>query len=91
MHNIGLDSTYEDLDNAGYFGLTGDSMDLGRFRTANLRNVGLRSRFIHDGRFSSLEEVVEHYNSVVKNKPLPRSYNDQTGKSHEIKPHQSRD
>ncbi|NJN48431.1 MAG: cytochrome-c peroxidase [Candidatus Competibacteraceae bacterium] len=35
------------------------------FKVASLRNVGVREHFMHDGRFSSLEEVVEHYNSGV--------------------------
>lgn len=29
----------------------------------SLRNVGLRAPYMHDGRFATLEEVVEHYNS----------------------------
>lgn len=37
--------------------------DLGKFKVPSLRNVALRERFMHDGRFVSLEEVVNHYNS----------------------------
>jgi cytochrome c peroxidase len=36
------------------------------FKAPSLKNVGLSKAFMHDGRFSSLEEVVEHYNSGVK-------------------------
>jgi len=35
----------------------------------SLRNVGLRAPYMHDGRFATLEEVVEHYNSGVQNHP----------------------
>jgi cytochrome c peroxidase len=41
----------------------------GRFKTPSLRNVGVRAPFMHDGRFVTLEEVVEHYNSGVRNNP----------------------
>jgi cytochrome c peroxidase len=36
------------------------------FKAPSLKNVALSKAFMHDGRFSSLEEVVEHYNSGVK-------------------------
>jgi cytochrome c peroxidase len=58
-HNIGLDA-----DNTADEG-AGD----GRFKTMSLRNVAVRERFMHDGRFASLEEVVEFYNSGVQANP----------------------
>ena len=36
------------------------------FKAPSLKNVGLSKSFMHDGRFATLEEVVEHYNSGVK-------------------------
>ncbi|MBC5768634.1 cytochrome-c peroxidase [Ramlibacter albus] len=39
------------------------------FKSPSLKNVGLSSNFMHDGRFSSLEQVVEHYNSGVQDGP----------------------
>ena len=41
----------------------------GRFKTPSLRNVGVRGRFMHDGRFSSLQQVVEFYNTGVQDNP----------------------
>jgi cytochrome c peroxidase len=41
----------------------------GRFKAPSLRNVAVRGRFMHDGRFASLEEVIEFYNSGVQNNP----------------------
>lgn len=41
----------------------------GRFKAPSLRNSGVRVRFMHDGRFTSLEQVVEFYNSGVQNNP----------------------
>jgi cytochrome c peroxidase len=56
--NIGLDAEVVD-EGAGE----------GRFKTPSLRNVGVRGKFMHDGRFTSLEQVVEFYNSGVQNNP----------------------
>ena len=56
--NIGLDMDYED-EGAGN----------GRFRIPSLRNIGITGPFMHDGRFETLEEVVEHYNSGVQPHP----------------------
>ncbi len=36
------------------------------FKAPSLKNVGLSKAFMHDGRFDSLEKVVEHYNSGIK-------------------------
>lgn len=57
--NIGLD-----LDNSADVGAGN-----GEFKTMSLRNVAARERFMHDGRFSTLEEVVEFYNSGVQDNP----------------------
>jgi cytochrome c peroxidase len=34
-----------------------------------LRNIALTAPYMHDGRFETLEEVVEHYNSGIKAHP----------------------
>ncbi|OZC02557.1 cytochrome c peroxidase [Rubricoccus marinus] len=41
----------------------------GRFKAPSLRNVGLTAPYMHDGRFATLEEVVEHYDSGVQDHP----------------------
>lgn len=65
LHNTGLDTAYTKRQNWGYYAETGDSLDLGRFRTPSLRNVALRPRYMHDGRFGSLAEVLAFYNEDV--------------------------
>jgi len=40
--------------------------DRGSFKIPNLRNAALTAPYMHDGRFNTLEEVVEHYASGVK-------------------------
>ncbi len=58
FHNNGLDSQFTDL---GRGGVTGDPFDMGRFKTPTLRNIALSHPYMHDGRFATLEEVVDHY------------------------------
>ncbi len=41
----------------------------GRFKTTSLRNIELTAPYMHDGRFSTLEEVVEHYSTGIKAHP----------------------
>lgn len=58
---------------ASNIGLDGSVIDPGvgegRFKTPSLRNVAVRGHFMHDGRFSTLKEVVEFYNSEVQDNP----------------------
>ena len=61
FHNNGLDSSFS--SDPGLAGITGQPLDSGRFRTPTLRNVALTPPYMHDGRFGTLEEVIDHYNS----------------------------
>jgi len=61
--NNGLDREFRD---AGRFQVTGDEADRGKFKTPSLRNVELTAPYMHDGRFATLEEVVEHYDNGVQ-------------------------
>lgn len=65
LHNNGLSSQYSGFD-LGYFLVTGNDKDKGKFVTPTLRNIALTAPYMHDGRFQTLEEVVEFYNSGVK-------------------------
>jgi cytochrome c peroxidase len=64
FHNIGLNAEFADQDQGRYL-VTGDPSDLGAFKAPTLRNIALTAPYMHDGRFTTLEEVVEHYNSGV--------------------------
>jgi cytochrome c peroxidase len=57
-HNNGLDAAVGDSGAGG-----------GRFKAPSLRNVAVRRRFMHDGRFTSLGEVVTFYDSGVQASP----------------------
>jgi cytochrome c peroxidase len=61
--NNGLDDEFLD---PGRERATGRASDLGKFAVSSLRNVALRAPYMHDGRFQTLDEVVEHYCTGVK-------------------------
>jgi cytochrome c peroxidase len=42
----------------------------GRFRAASLRNVAVTAPYMHDGRFATLREVIEHYSTGAVDSPL---------------------
>lgn len=58
--NNGLESTSID---AGLFLVTGVHADSGAFKIPTLRNVAVTGPYMHDGRFVSLEEILDHYAS----------------------------
>jgi cytochrome c peroxidase len=58
VHNIGLDAVSADTG-AG----------LGAFKAPSLRNVAVRPRFMHDGRFTSLAQVIDFFDSGVQANP----------------------
>ncbi|MEZ5976725.1 MAG: cytochrome c peroxidase [Planctomycetota bacterium] len=58
FHYIGVRPVNEDL---GRFDVTGLPGDRGAFKTPSLRNVRDRGPYFHDGRFATLEEVVDFY------------------------------
>ena len=64
--NNGIDMTTTDR---GFGGVLNNINLDGTFKVTTLRNVELTAPYMHDGRFNTLEEVIEHYNSGVKNHP----------------------
>ena len=57
-NNIGLDVVSADTGAGG-----------GRFKPPSLRNVAVRPPYMHDGRFATLREVVEFYDSGIEDSP----------------------
>ncbi len=64
--NIGLDLEYTDN---GLGKLNGNSADNGKFKIPNLRNIELTAPYMHDGRFATLEEVLDHYSHGIADHP----------------------
>lgn len=52
-----------DFPDKGLGMVTGKQTDNGKFKAPTLRNIALTAPYMHDGRFNTLEEVIEHYNS----------------------------
>lgn len=64
FHNNGIDFSYnDDLEGIyqGRFRVTLNPLDMGSFKTPTLRNVMLTAPYMHDGRFGSIDEVLDHY------------------------------
>jgi cytochrome c peroxidase len=70
FHNNGLDDEFGNDENEGVFKgryrITLKKYDLGKYKTPTLRNIALTSPYMHDGRFETLEEVINHYSENVK-------------------------
>ena len=66
--NTGLDEDTVHTD-GGVGDITLAPRDLGRFKSPDLRNVAVAGPHMHDGRFATLSEVIDHYSSGGKNHP----------------------
>lgn len=66
--NNGLQSarSLEDLEDLGLYQVTGNPADAGKFRIPSLRNVALTAPYMHDGRFASLEAVIDFYSEGLQ-------------------------
>ena len=63
FHNNGLDATFSDL---GLGKITGDPADNGKFKSPSIRNLAFTAPYMHDGRFATLDEVINHYSEGLK-------------------------
>lgn len=63
--NNGLDR--DSLNDEGIGEISGLEKDKGKFRPPSLRNIAVRAPFMHDGRFSALEAVINHYSTGIQN------------------------
>ncbi|TAF31418.1 MAG: cytochrome-c peroxidase [Cytophagales bacterium] len=64
FHNNGLDT--DDNLKEGLMAVTGNPKDKGKFKAPTLRNIMKTAPYMHDGRFKTIEEVLEHYDKHVK-------------------------
>jgi len=66
--NNGLDQLSNQSD-IGFEAVTEQPKDKAKFKVTSLRNIEVTQPFMHDGRFSTLEEVIDHYNASIQNSP----------------------
>lgn len=64
--NIGLDVVYSDQ---GTQAITGVKSQNGYFVIPSLRNVAQTAPYMHDGRFKTLSEVIDHYSNGIAAHP----------------------
>ncbi|GAB2866456.1 cytochrome-c peroxidase [Hymenobacter ruber] len=67
FRNNGLSSSFG--ADSGRAHITGRATDVGRFKVPSLRNVALTAPYMHDGRFSTLAQVLAHYDHGVQASP----------------------
>jgi cytochrome c peroxidase len=97
--NIGLEADYTDAGMGAFAGKSASAFDNinittgfgtsvianGVFKVPSLRNVELTGPYMHDGRFQTLDQVVNHYNSGIANHPALdwrlQGFDQLTGKS----------
>ena len=76
--NNGLDLVSD--GDLGVFGVIPNPAFLGTFKVPSLKNIAQSAPYMHDGRFATLDEVIEHYNSGVQDHPnLNNSLKDANG------------
>ncbi len=56
-------------DDSGLGEITQLPQDMGLFRSGTLKNIAVTAPYMHDGRFATLEAVIDHYSSGVKPHP----------------------
>lgn len=66
--NNGTDGN-ADVADLGVADVTMDRFQAGLFKSPSLRNIEYTAPYMHDGRFATLAEVIEHYSSGVKAHP----------------------
>ncbi|MCA9715441.1 MAG: cytochrome-c peroxidase [Myxococcales bacterium] len=65
--NNGLDANTQEDEGVG--AVTGNPQQNGQFKIPSLRNIALTAPYMHDGRFETLADVIEHYNSGIQAHP----------------------
>lgn len=68
-NGLAVDPTLNDV---GRMKMTANRADSLRFKVPALRNIQFTFPYMHDGRFKTLMEVIKHYNSLSRNKLLPK-------------------
>ena len=64
FYNNGKDTVFEETRDR--YSVTGKPADIGAYKATTLRNVALMGPYMHDGRFQTLDEVIDQYSHHVK-------------------------
>ena len=64
FYNNGLDNEFNDPEDRA--AVTGKHWDRGAYKAPTLRNIAVSAPYMHDGRFTTLDEVIDFYSEGVK-------------------------
>lgn len=64
FYNNGLDDEFNDPEDRA--AVTGSHWDRGAYKAPTLRNIAVSAPYMHDGRFTTLDEVIDFYSEGVK-------------------------
>ncbi|MCK9218526.1 MAG: hypothetical protein M0P47_00565 [Bacteroidales bacterium] len=67
FYNNGLDSVFSDPNDRS--SITGNLQDIGAYKAPTLRNLVFTAPYMHDGRFTSLDQVLDFYNTGLVGSP----------------------
>ena len=65
FYNNGLNDHFDDPEDR--YSITGNRRDIGLYKAPTLRNIAVSAPYMHDGRFQTLDEVIDFYSDSVKN------------------------
>lgn len=68
-NNLFMDNGLDVNPDSGLAAVTKKSSDLGKFKVSSIRNLGFTAPYMHDGRFNTLMEVLDHYDTGIQNSP----------------------
>ncbi len=68
FYNNGLDNEFNDHEDRA--AVTGSHWDRGAYKAPTLRNIAVSAPYMHDGRFQTLNEVIDFYSDSVKNSEI---------------------
>lgn len=71
FYNNAKDSVFS--DNRDRYSFTGDPSDIGSYKAPTLRNIELTAPYMHDGRFTTLDEVIDFYSEGLIMSPYVSS------------------
>ncbi len=66
FENIGLEVNYSDI---GRGKITQNTADNGKFNIPTLLNIAVTAPYMHDGRYATLRQVIDHYSEGIQDSP----------------------
>lgn len=62
-------ASINDFPDIGFGEFSGNTSDYGKFKTPTLRNIEMSPPYMHDGRYQTLEQVINFYSDSIRYSP----------------------